>query len=68
MSKRDLFNRLYGALGVVIFALSIVGAKKIIDDIISGRSLDTSMRARDFNFGSPYDDEDDDIFGFKDEY
>lgn len=33
MNKRDLVNRLYGAVGVVIVLLSYVGIKKIIGDI-----------------------------------
>lgn len=33
MNKRDLVNRLYGAVGVVIALLSYVGIKKIIGDI-----------------------------------
>lgn len=33
MNKRDLVNRLYGAVGVVIVLLSYVGIKKIIEDI-----------------------------------
>lgn len=33
MNKRDLLNRLYGAVGVVMVLLSYVGIKKIIEDI-----------------------------------
>lgn len=33
MNKRDLLNRLYGVVGVVMVLLSYVGIKKIIEDI-----------------------------------
>lgn len=56
MNKRDLVNRLYGAVGVVIVLLSYVGIKKIIGDI----RFNYELRNQVFNsFNEDVEDESD---------
>lgn len=56
MNKRDLVNRLYGAVGVVIALLSYVGIKKIIGDI----RFNYELRNQVFNgFNEDVEDESD---------